>query len=282
MNGLSFIIPIKIDNEDRVFNIKTVIKYLSSLSIGADDEIIVVEQINKSDNYQSKIIQLFENKDTLKNLKIILFPVFTNFFYKTKLINIGITNSKNDTISVYDADILIQKDQLLKAFNNVLETKNPTHPFNGYLINIPKSNNANFLNFRETFLNKFLNNDMLEDLNYSDLAKNGYISKTPPGGCVLFDKRSIIDIGLYNENFISYGPEDAEIVDRYRWLGKTVNNVFGHIYHLDHSRTSNSCCPVLAKLNKTTTHFNYENNINLYNKLKNMDQKSLKEYYQIS
>lgn len=281
MIGLSFIIPIKIDSEDRVYNIKTIVEHLASI-IGKNIEIIIIEQVNSLEKYQTKLKHIFNNYTSQNNLKILSIPSQDNLFYKSKLINTGILNSTYDIVAVYDADVLISKKQLMEAFVNVLKTKNPTHPFNKYLINIPKADDPEFPNCRDLFLKAFKAEYEQIYMNYPKLIEKNYVSMTPPGGCVLFHKDDIINIGLYNEEFKSYGPEDKEIIHRYKWLGRQVDSVEGYIYHLDHSRTENSCCPVLAQRYNSNVNPNYDQNMKLYDKLKSMEVEQLKEYYQIS
>ena len=54
-------------------------------------------------------------------------------------------------------------------------------------------------------------------------------------------KRDVeIEVGLWNENFISWGAEDCEFYFRLNILGYKVGRVNDDIYHFEHGRTFNS------------------------------------------
>jgi cellulose synthase/poly-beta-1,6-N-acetylglucosamine synthase-like glycosyltransferase len=93
MLKVSIIIPIKLESEDRKFNLKNILTYLNSYDIKI--EIIIVEQYNYKRKTDYNVDQfLKENLINYDFLKVIKYPSTEEFFYKTKLINLGILNSK--------------------------------------------------------------------------------------------------------------------------------------------------------------------------------------------
>jgi hypothetical protein len=57
---------------------------------------------------------------------------------------------------------------------------------------------------------------------------------------VFFNKKYLVAIGRYNENFKSWGYEDNEIVSRALKLGARGSRVCGPIFHMDHARGADS------------------------------------------
>jgi len=53
---------------------------------------------------------------------------------------------------------------------------------------------------------------------------------------VLWDKKSFIRTGMENENFINWGYEDNERIERAHKLKVKIFRVPGELFHLDHPR----------------------------------------------
>jgi len=278
--NVSIIIPIKLESEDRKYNLKTILKYLNSYDI--KKEIIIVEQYNNKNKTDYNVDQfLKENSINYNYLKVIKYPSSEDFFYKTKLINLGILNSKYKNVCIYDADVLVTAEQFVLAIKKLEQCNTVVKPFSQILVNIPKNDHPGFINFRNLFLNyPYLNLELI-DVNLKALYTSHCVSDTPPGGCVFFNKDFIISVGLYNEEFKAYGPEDAEILERIKMLFLPINEINGSIFHLEHARTADSCCPILAERNNTKVNPYYYNNENLFKRIKKMSTNQLREYYNI-
>ena len=79
-----------------------------------------------------------------------------------------------------------------------------------------------------------------------------------------------IEVGMWNENFISWGAEDCEFYFRLNSFGRKVGRVLGDIYHFEHGRTFNS-------------HYHnpkFMDNHNLWQDIRTWDADKLIEYYQ--
>ena len=75
---------------------------------------------------------------------------------------------------------------------------------------------------------------------------------------------------MMNENFVSWGCEDDEFYFRMSTLGNRIARVNDYVYHLEHERTWNSWF--------SSPKFN--DNWNLWHKIKTFDKKKLMEYYE--
>jgi predicted glycosyltransferase involved in capsule biosynthesis len=105
-----------------------------------------------------------------------------------------------------------------------------------------------------------------------DLFDPRYLNLAPSvAGHVQFFKTESYRNGfMENENFISYGAEDSERLNRFKVLGYKVDHCNGmFVFHIEHSRGINSSW--------TNPHF--DANATLYYHLKNMDRDKLIEYY---
>ena len=65
-------------------------------------------------------------------------------------------------------------------------------------------------------------------------------SLQPRNGAMLVNKKAYIKAGMENERFYGWGPEDFERYDRRKILGLKIHRSKGPLFHLTHSRGSNS------------------------------------------
>lgn len=220
MKSLTFILPVRIDNEDRWNNLLTCLYYLTQNY--PDSEIILIEDalISKCESisHDYKIIYLFIEND--------------GNFSKSNAINSGIKISTKKFLVVYDIDILILKSQIVKAVK-ILEKgkKFIILPHNSIFVNVSGKLKVELMKDLDLksiprFSNLFIN------------SNNKEISLcSHPSGVVIFSKDLLLKLGGYNKVMISYGWEDVEILKRAAKLGIFYYRFFsGNIIHLDHAR----------------------------------------------
>lgn len=203
----TFIIPIKIDQQDRIINICTSLVYLLKF---INTTIIIIE----SDNEENKYLSLVCNYLKINKL----FHKIEGFFDKTKLINIASNYVLTPIISIYDCDILLNINSYLEAQQCILSGDyDLINPFNQHLIDIPPQKKNNFKD-------------------YLDFKSEPVVSGLATGGCLFINKEVFIKIGKMNEMFKAYGPEEDEIIYRAISTGYKYNRINGNIYHLSHKR----------------------------------------------
>lgn len=241
-----FTIPFKIDSKDRIQNIICLIAYIDKYF---NTNIHICEQGTIS---SEKIIFKKEWSDKYKySFEYNKSPLF----HKTKLLNLMAKEASVNIIISYDTDVVFYPHQYLAAANKIRSKECYfCYPFDRETHNIPRD-----------VINKFyksLDLGMIED---SCVAPVGGIA---PGGCIFMDKEKFFEIGMENERFISWGPEDRERLTRIQKFGFIVGRVNGKIFHMDHVRT----------LNSSEKNCRYEINKNEYNKIMNMSLENLKNY----
>jgi hypothetical protein len=263
--NLTCIIPFKLDSEDRLYNIKTIIKFLNGYS--NKPKILIVEQGNHLPKIDGEYEHLPINFDA-------------DYFHKSKLINFGIKNIDTEYFAIYDSDVLVTEKQFISSFEMLENGKYYySKPFKFELVNIPKSNHSSIPTLREKLLeNNKINLDYLNN-NLTLIERESLVSPTPAGGILMAYKQHMLDnVGLMSEYFKGYGPEDAEIIFRIKSNLFEIYEEPGLLFHLDHSRTKDSCCPGLASKYNSTVNPYYQNNINYFNMIKLFDKEKLAHY----
>jgi predicted glycosyltransferase involved in capsule biosynthesis len=269
-NNCCFIVPFKYNwDEDRIFNLKCVLSYLNSVMI---TNIVIVEQHeNIKNNFCSESI----NKINYSNLNIIWIDYINNnsCFHKTKLYNIGMKSIKPNVeiIIPYDADVLIPLNQMIIAKDFIEKHQiDYCFPFSGNYVEIAKIISSS----REKLLKTYNFDEYKKyakeytDILYSQCVRNGppgLLRNCPPGGCIFIKKQVYIEMGLENEDFCGYGPEDVERKNRLIKLNYSTATVNGDLFHIEHTNT-----------NRRSSN---KNNYTLFSMLENMTKEQIINYY---
>jgi len=207
---ITFTIPVRIDNEQRLRNFKLVKNYLQkyffvNILVGESSSEPVLKNICSDCGY-------------------IYYKNTSNVFHRTKILNDLARASSTVFIVNYDCDVLLQPAQITKAVN-ILRGGNAdlVLPYNGMARNIINRKIPTF----EKSLSLYTIND----------SKDTYeMNSNACGGALFWNKRSFINFGMENQNFIDWGCEDNERMIRAMKLNLGITRVHGNLYHLEHPR----------------------------------------------
>lgn len=217
MRDVTIVIPIRVDSSIRIANLETIIRLYSDL-----ENIHFI--IREADNLQRLHMEESERIDYSfcrdNN------PVFHHTHYRNEMIK----QAKTPIVIVWDVDVLVPKEQLYKAVNDIRNRHAIlSYPYDGicYSLSSDISNN-----FRDT-------------LDWGTLLseKEKYLTmfgQLTVGGIFVVNREKYIQAGMENESFIGWGPEDIERLKRLTILNLPVSRVAGCIYHLYHTRKLNS------------------------------------------
>ena len=264
----TFIIPLRIETEDRMRNIITTLIYLSRNF----DTKIIVKEVDKESVYEREVLPLLNQALEPEMLECIhhIFEQSDDFtFHRTKILNDMLWMVDTPVVANYDSDILLPLESYINATNMI--SKGWVHPdaegskpvkviypygFGNYQFQCHVGDNevTNFINSGFNF--EYFNGHMRQwDAKY--------------GFCQFFDTEEYKRLGGENENFVAYGYEDDERHFRFNLLS-SVGRIHEYVYHLEHGRTKNSW-------------FNNpycEDNKKLWETLKVKGKESLTKYYQ--
>lgn len=210
---ISFLIALQIDSEDRMSNLKI---STNNLNYHFPNSEIIISELDST----SKIGVEFS---FCKHI----FTSTTEFFNKQKAYNIATTNSSNDIICLYDADIVMDPRAIKKSaelINN--KQADIVWPYNGNFYDVPKQFHS------DIDLNKSISNVKLDECTL--------FSPRSVGGVVFFNKQVFIDGGKGNEYFKGAGWEDNEIYERFTKLGYKRIRLDTFLLHLTHERKETS------------------------------------------
>jgi len=227
---ITFICHIRIDNEARLKNVKTIYKYYKKHLPGC--KFVFVE-----DDAQSNLLDitldagdehvLIINQDTIK---------------KCTGYNHGAEYTNTDILIFLDVDVIIDCSKLLECINEAQCNGSPECliGYNGCAFYMTQQGENQFLNTLDVEdLHSKIKDLHLITNNANEFALLGNTKAV--GGCLIMTKKSFNQINGFNPFFIGWGYEDNEIISRAHRLGLNVtkSNIANHyLYHLPHCDTS--------------------------------------------
>jgi len=245
LTDVTFLIPIRIDSDDRLENLTAILSYLAKYF---RTNVIILEADNQcripAEIITENIKHVFIKDDN---------PLFLREIFNNKLIHIAET----DIIIKYDCDVIVSPSQLNRAVLSVRHSDSDfCYPYDGSCINVSGA-------LRSFFLKRL---DVRLIFKYS-LSYGNFFSAY--GGCMVINRTKYIQSGMDNEAFNGWAHEDQEIFKRLKILGFQVKRQEGPLFHLDHKRLANS------------NHFSqaeFMNSLQEYIKVCNMNKTELTKY----
>ncbi|HRF85958.1 MAG TPA: galactosyltransferase-related protein [Alloprevotella sp.] len=212
MNDLSIVIPFRADSDNRIKNLLTVLAFLAPLPC----PIIVLEADEKS-----RLKQIF--KKFGKRIAFLFEYDVSPVFHRTRYINKLLQCAKTKYVGVWDSDVIVPEKQIRETCDMIKEKQCIiSYPFDGRFIPLDKDLSKTV---RKATSIKSLETMLLKPV----LGRPSY------GGAFIVDKEKYLLAGGENENFIGWGPEDAERVHRCEILGYNIGRIKeGCLYHLYH------------------------------------------------
>ena len=259
LNDTTFIIPIRIESEDRMRNVITCLCYLLE---NLETRVILKEVDTRSVFKESVLPQIKEYLgDKINNLTHIFeqSDPLDGTFYRMRYLNEMILLCDTEVVANYDCDVLLPIKTYLEAQKFITE--------GGFDVIYPYGQGPwqKKVFATDEMVSKFLSNDC----QFSHLEKKVEIDNAESGHAQFIKKSVYVEAGMENENFISYSPEDKERLHRFNLLGYNVGRIENWVYHLEHARTPNSWL--------TNPHM--QNNFKLWEFLHSLDVDELRQYY---
>lgn len=220
LKNTTFIIPIRLDSIIRLENLLLTVDCIQN---NFDTNIIVLE----ASPYCNRIIS-----SVLKNITYYFFEDKDPIFHRTKYINLIAKNVDTEIISVWDADIILEADQILDSVQK-LQTDNydVAYPYNGEFLDTSDIlRNYYWLHRNIDFLIK--HKAKMFSL-YSEKGKGAV------GGAFFVKAKKYIESGMENESFYGWGMEDGERYYRWLELGYSIYRNTKCLFHLSHPRDLN-------------------------------------------
>ena len=255
MMDLTFLIPARIETEDRLRNIISSVTYLLR-NVPAK---VIVKEVSNRSLFKFRALPEIKKYTNVDNLTHIFEESHEPLFCKSKVLNDLIVAADTKIVANYDADCILPISSYHEAYRLINDNHaDVVYPYQCGIYQWCADYNMEIFN---EFINK---------LDVSVLDKKKRLSNSTIGWTQFVNRQKYIDSFMMNENFVSWGCEDDEFYYRMSVLGNRIKRVNDYVYHLEHSRTHNSWF----------SNPNFNNNYQLWNQIKRFDRRSLVEYYE--
>jgi len=255
MIDLTFLIPTRIETEDRLRNIISSVSYLLR-HIPAK---IIVKEVSNRPTFQFRAVPEIKKYANTNNLTYLYEENDDPLFCKSKVLNDLIVASDTKVVANYDADCILPISSYHQAYGAINDDHaDVVYPYGCGIYQWKAEYNMNIYS------------DFVSSLDTSVLDRNKTLSNSTIGWTQFINRQKYIDSYMMNENFVSWGCEDDEFYYRMSVLGNRIARIDNYVYHLEHSRTHNSWF----------SNPNFNNNWNLWNTIKTFDKEQLIRYYE--
>jgi len=255
MLDLTFLIPTRIETEDRLRNIISSVSYLLK-HIPAK---VIVKEVSNYPTFKFRAIPEIKKYVDTSNLIYLYEESSETWFCKSKVLNDLIVASNTKVVANYDADAILPVQSYFDAYKLIDENHaDVVYPYQCGVYQWKVEYNSNIYN------------EFILNLDTRILDKNKTLYNSTIGWSQFINRQVYIDSFMMNENFISWGCEDDEFYYRMSVLGNRIARIDNYTYHLEHSRTPNSWF----------NNPNFNNNYQLWNQIKTFDKNQLIQYYE--
>ena len=260
LKNCTFIIPIRIESEDRMRNVVTVLAYL----LKNFDTKVIVKEVDVESVYEDQVLPQIEDflGDNINNLTHVFEKSDDPVFYRMKILNEMIDMADTNVISNYDCDVLFKKETYVESVKMILDGFDLVYPY-GF------GNYQKQVFIDDDGVSEFIN----EDFDFEVLDKKSRMYDAQYGHVQFVNRKSYILAGMENENFRGSSPEDKERFYRFDKMGYSVGRIDDIVYHLEHSRGANSWP------NSVQGNPYMKQNFDEWEKIQNMTGHQLRSYY---
>ena len=255
LSNATFIIPIRIESEDRLRNVVTSTAFL----LENFKTNIIIKEVDRKSRFKRDAVPILKS---ILSVPIDVHHIFEqsddNLFHRQRVLNEMIMEADTEIVVNYDCDAILPIESIKSAYDSIMDgTHDIVYPYGwgNYQYQVKPCDNVV--------------SDFLENYDYAILKSNSTIFDAQSGWVQFFRRSVYIEGGMENENFRAYAPEDKERLYRFDKLGYNVGRIFDFIYHLEHARGENSWF--------TNPHM--EHNKNVWEGIQKRSKEQLVEYY---
>jgi hypothetical protein len=255
LSEATFIIPIRIESQDRLRNVITTTAFL----LENFDTNIFIKEVDSQSIFEKNALPIL--KDIL-DVDVKVNHIFEQsdepLFHRQKVLNEMIVSANTKIVVNYDCDVLLPLGSYYEAYQSIL------HHIHDVIYPYGQGMYQQQVRATDEIVSHFLQTG---DFVYLDQHSNLHTSDF--GWVQFFNRQVYIDGGMENENFKAYAPEDKERFYRFTTLGYNVGRINDYVYHLEHARGENSW---FSNPHMTS-------NIEEWEKIQKMNKQQLIEYY---
>lgn len=227
MNDLTYILPTRIESEDRLKNIITSVTYLLK---NFPESKVIVKEVSENNVFETDALPEIKKYSDIDNLQYVFEKSSEDLFHKTRILNDLILMSETKVVCSHDVDVIYPVSSHKTAYQLIIDDQfDVVYPYGcgvyQYQVDYPKE-----------IFEQFIQNEF--DMNI--IQSRCRTESSTIGWTQFYSREKVISGGLWNENFLSWGAEDCEFYFRFNIFDYRIGRINDWIWHFEHSRTHNS------------------------------------------
>ena len=260
LKDCTFIIPIRIESEDRLRNVITVLLYL----ISNFDTNIIVKEVDKQSIFSERALpQILEFGEDASCIRHIFEKSDDRLFLREKILNEMLVETTTKVVVNYDCDVLFEPDVYVEAYRKIMEDEcDMVYPYG-----------EGPWQFRVRATDEVVSEFLTQDFNFGILENASWLDNAGEGWVQFLNRDVYFEGGMENENFMGSAPDDYERHHRFKTLGYRVDRINSEVFHLEHARGMNSYPQSMSQ------HPYWQHNWDLWCYLEKCNKEQLLEYY---
>ncbi len=206
LSDVTFLVPLRVDSGERLRNVITTTSWLlehldTNVVVGVAD----VASVQPLLDSRVEVIQIDDD------------PRLP--FHATRIFNDLALHVTTPLLVHYDTDVIIPAEQFVAAAEMIRSNEyDVVLPYETW-VGVPSEEISRLLT--------------AHDVSRAPIGFPRSLGE-PLGGCVMRSMQNFIEVGMDNEHFIGWSPEDKERIHRARVLGSRISRVPGPLFHLEH------------------------------------------------
>ena len=127
LKSTTFIIPIRIESEDRMRNVITILCYL----LKNFDAKVILKEVDTESVFKNEVLPQIKDYlgNDITNLTHLFEESDDSVFYRMKVLNEMISIANTDIIVNYDCDVLFKKDTYIKSVKMIEDGCDLVYPY---------------------------------------------------------------------------------------------------------------------------------------------------------
>ena len=257
LSQATFIIPIRIESDDRMRNVITTTTFL----LENFKTNIIIKEVDKNSRFEEEALPIIEDiidVNIWENFNYIFEKSDDPLFHRQRVLNEMIDITETEVVVNYDCDAILPIKSYELAYKGIMDgIYDVVYPY------------AQGMHQKQVAATDEVVSSFLESGDYNVLDSVSNIHTSDFGWAQFFKTSVYKEGGMENENFKAYAPEDKERFYRFTTLGYSVGRIKNYVYHLEHARGENSWF--------SNPHM--ESNMAEWNKIQGMSKDNLLQYY---
>ena len=183
MKQLTFLLPCRIESDDRLRNVVTSVTYLLKTF---PESYVILKEVDVESNFKQYALPKIKKYTDTSQLTHVFEQSGEKFFHKTRILNDLLFESKTKVVYNYDVDVVVPKLSCEIAYQNIMENNcDVVYPFGCGVYQWA-------VNYSESIMKQFLDSDF----DYSTLDKSKFRVASSIGWGQMLKRQVEIDAGL--------------------------------------------------------------------------------------